>query len=505
MSLRKKIMLNAGSNWAKSLAVAFVGILLIPIILKSIGEKGYGIWALLATGLAYPMILDRAFGLSISRFVAYHSEDTLERNRFISASLVVLICLSLLILVASILLSFFLTDMFTAITEEYAFEATVTCILIGITLSIRVLQGSFAGALQGYQNYTSFNSVVIGGNILRLVLTFTFLKMYKSMIAVQSAFLLSMLITLITMIVIAYKLIPDLKINLKIVNKSALKQLFYFTGHSLLRSGCTIVIYSTLTLLIGWKGTAEDVTVYDIAMKLPTFALSLIAGMQNVFLPAVASLFAQKEITKIRAIAKKGTKVSLVLSFVGSILVFFFADTLLRLWLQDNPPEGAVFLMRVLILSLFPSSVFDIWLPILVAMGHLKWLSITSVLMTLISIVATVGLLVTESVSAPLAAAIGLGAAFWLRSGIWLPIYGIMKLGIRFLEYFASSLMKPIFAAACSIVLISYVAGLSFFIAVKALAACLILLLVFSFLSMHNETLEVIRYVQIKILKRGVS
>jgi len=51
MSLRKRIIINAGSNWASMAVAAVVGLVLVRIILRDLDAAGYGVWALLATGL----------------------------------------------------------------------------------------------------------------------------------------------------------------------------------------------------------------------------------------------------------------------------------------------------------------------------------------------------------------------------------------------------------------------------------------------------------------------
>nr|MBC8423100.1 hypothetical protein [bacterium] len=71
-SLRRRLALNAGSNWANLLVTTLITLALIPFMLDRLGVDAYGVWALLAFGLAYPVILERAFANAVVRFVAYH-------------------------------------------------------------------------------------------------------------------------------------------------------------------------------------------------------------------------------------------------------------------------------------------------------------------------------------------------------------------------------------------------------------------------------------------------
>ena len=116
MSLRKRIIINAASNWASMVVAAVVGLVLVRFMLRGLGATGYGVWALLATGLRYPMIFERAFVLAINRFVAFYRSDIKELNRFVSASFIILTELAVLTDVAAVLLSFVISDIFSAIT-----------------------------------------------------------------------------------------------------------------------------------------------------------------------------------------------------------------------------------------------------------------------------------------------------------------------------------------------------------------------------------------------------
>ena len=91
MSLHKRIIMNACSNWATMLVTAVVGLILVPIMLSGLGKAGFGVWALFAYGLSYPIILEMAFALAINRFVAFHRNDISELNRYLSTRLMVIL------------------------------------------------------------------------------------------------------------------------------------------------------------------------------------------------------------------------------------------------------------------------------------------------------------------------------------------------------------------------------------------------------------------------------
>lgn len=450
VSLRKRVMMNAGSNWAGMFVTAAVSLVLVRIMWRNLGVDAFGIWALLTSGLRYPMIFETAFSLSTNRFVAFYRDDSEQLSRFVSASFIVLLTLAALTIAAAIILSFFISGIFAAITDDMAPEARVTCILVGVTLALKMLEATFSGTLRGYQYDTKVNSVLIFSNLLRLAVTVGILVVWKSIIAVQLAFAISAMASLVLMYIISKKFVPGFKINIFKIQKDTIRELFRYTGHATGRSGSMIFMFSTLALLVGKVGSAQDVAVYDVATRIPNFTRGLIAGAQNVFLPVVTSLFAAGQIEKMKAVVRKGTHISCVMTCVLVLLLIIYAREIFVFWLKDAIVPDMVLVMRLLMLSEIARGFFGIWLPSLVGMGHLRSLTIAAMTSAIGAIVIEVVLL-TGFVSIPVAPAVAMIIALWSYMGIWLPFYGLRKSGIGLCEYFKGSLLGPLTASVVSI------------------------------------------------------
>jgi O-antigen/teichoic acid export membrane protein len=501
--------MNAGSNWVSTVVMAAVGLVLVPIILSSLGVSGFGVWALLARGLAYPIILERAFVLAINRFVAFYRNDIKELNRFVSASFVILTGLAALTVTAAILLSFIISDIFAAITTEFADDARITCILVGLTLACKILEANFSGALQGYQYYTRYNAVVITSNLLRAILTVGLLVVWKSMVAVQLMFLVTAAISALLMFFVARKSIAGLKVDVRLINRKTMWELWRYTSHSVARSGSMIVMYNTMTLLVGWKGTAVDVTVYDVAFRLPGFVRGFLAGTQNVFLPAVTSFYANGQMVKIKALIKKGTKMISALTCVSLILLFVFTEEVLAFWLKGAVPAETIRVMRVLIIAVVPQGLFGIWLPTLVGMAHLRWLTIMAVTIASSAIfLELIFLLPLQSlITTAMAPAIAQVIILWLCRGFWLPGYGLYKFGISPYEYIRNSLFGPAAATLVSIaalwLLNRIVPKDSVHWLVMLAASAAVVMVSFTAISLRSEVAELLVAARRKFESRG--
>jgi O-antigen/teichoic acid export membrane protein len=486
--------MNAGSNWAGMLVAAAIGLVLFRIIRHNLGAS-FGVWALLSTGLRYPIILERAFSLSTNRFVAFYRDNIEQMNRFISASFGILIGLALLTIAAAVLLSFFVSDIFTAITSESAREAQITCILVGVTLALRIINATFGGALRGYQYHTRSNAVAVTANLLRLILTVGILVLWKSMIAVQLAFVTAAAVSVLLMFSVARKSIEGFRIVVSKIGKNTVRELFRHTGHATARSGSMVFMFSTLVLVVGKFGSAEDVEVYAIASLIPSFIRGFLAGTQNVFLPVITSLSAGGQTERVKAVIKKGTHISSALACALLILLFAFTREVLAIWFEEAVPLETVLVMRVLIISVISRGFFGIWLPSLVGIGHLRGLTIAAIT-TAISAIIIELILLQGFVSVPMAPSIALAAVLWAYMGLWLPFYGLRKLEINPYEYLKESLSQPLAASLVSIaslwLLHSILPRGTIGWPVKLLLAAVVVTASFTAISLRKETAELI-------------
>ena len=452
MSLRKQILMSIGSNWVNNIITAAVRFLLIPVVLGILGETAYGVWALLAYGLAYPSILDSSFTLATNRFVAYYRKDPVQFNRFIASSFAIMAALAMLVMAAAVALSFFVSTIFSSsIPAELAGQAQITCILVGAMLSLKMLESSFSGALQGCLYYTFYNTVIVIGNILRAVFVIALLVFWRNIVVLQLGYVLAGFVTLIGMYFAARRSIEGLRLDLRLITKASLKELTGYAVHSLARTGSLGIMYTTMTLLVGWAGTAADVTIYNIASMIPTFIRGQLVTAQNVLLPATTSLYAAGRLERVNNLVKRGTKLCGVLACAGSIILVIFAPDILEFWLRRPVQQEMVLVTRVLVLSVIIRGFFGIWLPVLVGLEHLAWLSVMCITICVSGIALSL-ILVMQGIFTPaMAPAVAQAVVLFLCWGIWLPAYGLYKSGMRVYDYLRDGLFPPILATLISI------------------------------------------------------
>ena len=448
-SLGRRVALNAGSNWANLLVNTLVTLGLIPFMLDHLGRDAYGVWALLAFGLAYPVILERAFANAVVRFVAFHADAPEVRNRYVASALAVMAGLGVLTVLAAWAVSGVLADVFSAVPESMADEAGRTCVLVGLTLALWMLQAPYGGALKGEQRFVRFNAVGIGANVLRAVLIVWLLRRGGGIVSVQAAYATAAAASMLVMRWSAHRRVTGLSLSPGMIDRAHVAELWRFTRHAMARSGSRVVMLNTLALLVGWRGSAADVALYDIASKAPQFLNSLMNGAQNVLLPVVSGLWSRGDLGGIRSLARRTTTLYLSLTLAFTVWLLFDAEALLRFWLRRDLDPDLGLLVRLLVISLVPSGGFGQWLPILVGMDRLRALTAAAVSGSL----AAIGLawvLILRGVTVPFAPAWAMIVEFWIYRAVWLPWYGLRRAEQPAGPYLQIGVAPPVAAAVAA-------------------------------------------------------
>ena len=204
MSLKRQVAINIVSNWLGYFVQAAAGLVVVPFILRQVGEDAFGVWALLAGLLVYFYILQDAFSLAMNRFAAYYRSDMASVNRYFAATLYLMFALGAGIMSLGVVVSLVVCKVFP-IPAALEGDAKMTCVLVGIDLALTAVNSSMIGLLNGFQLYAASNLTKITNSVLRVGMVFWIVAKSPNIVAVQSCYCASsfgsLLVTIVSVIV----------------------------------------------------------------------------------------------------------------------------------------------------------------------------------------------------------------------------------------------------------------------------------------------------------------
>ena len=338
------------STWVLPLVLSFIS---TPIILRSLGDKEYGIYALVMGFIAYSFNLN--FGRAITKYIAEYriSGETEKISDIISATLFINISVGIVVILMVIISAGYLvTDVFQI--EAAAQSETVTALHIAsLTLFFLMLNQVFNSILQGIHRFdtfskiTNFNSAaIILGNI------------YLALNGYGLIFLLgwNLLVTFISCLLFIFSAkrhLPEFGINLRI-SAATVKIVLKFSAGVI---GYQIMANLFVLFERGWitgKLGAENLTYYVVPMSLAIYIHSFISSIVVVVFPLASELRNQPE--KLLRLYFKATKVVCFLIIFIETTTIIHSHDFLTLWMGAR---GAEFAEKTYLILIFHAATFS--------------------------------------------------------------------------------------------------------------------------------------------------
>ncbi len=336
---KKQFVFNAISGWMTQLVFALVGFVLMPYIIRNIGEQGYGIYQLARSALVFFMFLQLGMGPTLIRFFskAIAKEDNTEIQRICSTAQFFLGGLGL----TASFLCLLLTPSFISfynIPPEFVQETTWLLVCMSLSLFLNMTFIVPQGMLFGTHRYDLVNLIEICENLLRLlfiVILFEFIR--PSIFFVGLSILLTQLCKYVALFVVAFKKFGKVvSFSFQSVTKAMVRRLLGFGILNLANSVAGVMVFQGPILIIGKLLGKEMVTAYAPALLI---SLSMIGFLSKVTGPLVPLASSDREGNAGAMLGELAVSMGQVAAFVGFGVVLplvTFGSEVMQLWLGDN-------------------------------------------------------------------------------------------------------------------------------------------------------------------------
>jgi O-antigen/teichoic acid export membrane protein len=333
-SISQKIIRNTIFNAIGRFWGILVALGLTPYIIGHIGVERYGIWAIVGVLTGYFGLLDFGIGASFVKYISefYAKKDYGRINHIVNTGFVFYAIFAILITVLGVslinpLLTFFKIPQ--SLYKEAVFVFLLGIILFGVSNTL-----SPFGAIQGgLQRMDISNKIAIVISIPSIAGTIFFLEKGYGLPGLMVNNAIILVISSVVNIIIAFKILPELRFNFFLFGKEMFKKLFVF-GYKLQLAK----IYSVITLSID-----KLLITYFLSIGLVTFyqlGSSFVEGIKGILLlpvPALLPAFSEIDAKGEREKLIEGyTRITRYLSFIAIPLFIFIivsASQIMMVWM----------------------------------------------------------------------------------------------------------------------------------------------------------------------------
>ena len=345
------------------LALTFVvGLFYTPFAISFLGKEEYGVFSIALSAISFLTILDMGFNQTMIRYVSKYKalNDKDGEQRLNGMFLVLYTGIALFALIAGIVLSFFIEDIFVGSTAGLTEWEAVRLKVVFVILLVNLV-GSFPLGV-----YTAILNANEGFVVLKGINILTFFLTYGGMtIALFCGYNTIILAVITTVVSLALKLIQGIYVQKKYKprfrirgwDKTLFKEVFAFSFFIFLNIVIDQLYANTDKFILGIVKNSFVVTVYTVGVQFTYYFEQFSTSISGVFLPHITELTTkEKDLKKVSEIFVRIGRIQfIILGFLMSGFIVF-GRMFIGLWVGDEMGDAYAIALVVIIPAIVPLS-----------------------------------------------------------------------------------------------------------------------------------------------------
>ena len=483
-----------------------IGIMLVPFLLRSIGDYGYGVYKLLFSTASYLAVLDFGIGGTITRYIVKYRTEKKdeEKESFMAMGLIIYGALALIVVIFASLVSLAIPGMYKASikAEDMQMAQTMFMILCSTTAT-RLFNHAYHGLFAAYERFTYSKGVNIMQVLTRVLLLVVGLHFIKSaMVIAVVDLLLALSILVLNIFYTKFKI--KFRIKLHKWDGSIAKEAGVFTLAILFQSIINQFNTNANNMILGVFVDAASIAVYSIALQLYTMYGNLSTSVSSVFLPSISRTVFKgandDEITESIIRPSRMQLMVLLLALSGFVL---FGRDFIGVWVGDGYDMIYVLACILLLTSTIDLSQNTIT-SVLKAKNKLHGKTAILGASTAINILITFLLVPRFGI---IGAVIGTAFSMIFGYGLALNLYYHFKIGVNMITYYKKTykgILPAVILALIPGALINYfIPGKSWLLFIlEAAVYCVFYATIIYFIGMNKGEKEYVRALINKFTRR---
>lgn len=333
-SQSQHFFINVLWNWLSVGTNLFTGLFLTPYIIRKLGDKRYGIWALVFSLIEYVFLFDLGFKSAIVNFISrFRVQDDSEGiNEVINTALVYFAIVAGVIVTLTATLAGQGYRFFQIAPEDRADFAFLLA-LIGFTWAAGIVSNIFQACLEAFQQFKIYNHISIVMMMLRAGGSAALLFAGHGLRALGMIVVAAQFLGYILMFTAFHRLFARLSFSRRYIRMDRWKQMARFGVNSVIASSGTLFLNQGPPLVVGHYLTSAFVGYYTFPSRLLNYAVEMIARIGFVTAPKTAELM---ELGNTGKIVKLGTYINrycFALFMPVSIYLGVYGTALLNRWI----------------------------------------------------------------------------------------------------------------------------------------------------------------------------
>jgi O-antigen/teichoic acid export membrane protein len=330
MSTDRSFIKNSFITFTRQISNIVIGMLLLSVLGKYLGDKGFGDYTLLTL---FPTVLLTFLTLGVNTSTIYFvSRKEVDLNTVFNNNIIIGTLLSIIsILVGLISVIFFSEQLFN--------DTPISLVYLSLlSVPFLFLREYFQTVFQGLQDFKTFNTLMVQNqlSILSFAVIFVILLDF-GLRGALSAFILGNAITVITMI---FKLIRHHSVSFK-WNSFSWEYFRKSVNYGLkahVSNFASFLNYRTVVFILGYFSTGSAVGRYSAAMNLGERISIFATSFSSVLYPKISSTNSEADRNRVTSIVSRNVLlITILMAMVAFVLSDFIVYTIFNKSFTETP------------------------------------------------------------------------------------------------------------------------------------------------------------------------
>jgi O-antigen/teichoic acid export membrane protein len=335
---RSQLVSNVLFTWGGQMVFFVSGFIMPRVIDRTLGKEVLGVWDFSWSLVAYFRFVDMGITSSVNRYVArYWGKQDLEGiNRVVSSATFALVLAGLIMLLGTIVAVVTMPYWFGHTLKGFLSVSQQSVLWLGAMLSVGTALGAYNGVLTGCHRWelqTMRNSlwqfIAVAGMLIAL-------WMGGGLVMLAAITAICQILGQLTMVGLAYKACPGLKIKRSYVHLGTIKELYIYSGKTLLPTISEMLLNQTTSVLITGAMGLGALAVFTRPRALLRQMDSLERKMAMILTPTTSSLQSCGDMKEIENLLVKSVRYSLYLVLPSVLVLVIFGGVVMRIWMGPD-------------------------------------------------------------------------------------------------------------------------------------------------------------------------
>ncbi|MBO5706057.1 MAG: hypothetical protein J6S05_03540 [Bacteroidaceae bacterium] len=343
----KRIAKNTIALYFRTFITMIVSLYTSRVMLQALGVDNYGINNVIGGIVAMSSLITGAVTQSITRFITYAlGEGDKQRMKVVfSTSVNVMIALSIIAVLALEIAGVWFLTYKADIPDGRMIAAHWVLQCSIVTLVLNLISQPYNATIIAHEHMSIYAYMSIVDVTLKLAVCFV-IKAFDGDRLILFAILNTAIALCMRLFYSWYcaKHFDESRYNYRLFDKSFFNEMSQFTGWYLVGNGVWVFNTQGLNMLINvFFGVALNAA-RGVAISVTNSITSFVSNFTVAFIPQITKSYASKDMDRVLFLVFQGTKFTWFLIFLFIVPVFWEADTLLKLWLEEPPAFASLFL-----------------------------------------------------------------------------------------------------------------------------------------------------------------